>query len=331
MGPASESMPDTTGFRPDYSFKAGMNKVLVIGSINMDLVVETGQFPAPGETVLGSRFSTFPGGKGANQAVAARRLGAQVAMIGCVGDDAFGQELVAGLKSEGIDTRQVRVAKEVRTGVAAITLSAAENSIVVVPGANHSLSPADLDEAAGAFAAADVVLCQLEIPLATVAAAADLAAQHGKPFLLNPAPAMNLPQTLLDRVALLTPNEHELATLFSGEFDSWQEQLGKCRQRIIMTGGADGAWFADADGHLQQQAAFAVTAVDTTGAGDTFNGALAAFWGLDYAELIRLACAASALSVTRAGAQGGMPTREALTAFLAANPPQASGCAIAKG
>ena len=298
-----------------------MNSVLVIGSINMDLVVETGQFPAPGETVLGLRFDTYPGGKGANQAVAARRLGAQVAMIGCVGDDAFGQELVGRLNGEGIDTQHVRVAKGIRSGVATITVSQAENSIVVVPGANHQLTPADLHAAAGAFAAADVVLCQLEIPLATVAAAADLAAQHGKPFLLNPAPATQLPQTLLARVAMLTPNEHELATVFSNVPGAWQAQLVKYRQRIVMTRGADGAWFADADGRLRQQTAFRVTAIDTTGAGDTFNGALAAFWGLEQAELVRRACAASALSVTRAGAQGGMPTGEALTAFLAAAAP----------
>jgi len=308
-----------------------MNSVLVIGSINMDLVVETTQFPAPGETVLGLRFDTYPGGKGANQAVAARRLGAQVAMIGCVGDDAFGQELTGRLHDEGIDTQHIRVAKGIRTGVATITVSQAENSIIVIPGANHQLTPADVNAAAGAFAAADVVLCQLEIPLATVTAAADLAVHHGKPFLLNPAPAMHLPQTLLDRVALLTPNEHELAILFSGEPGTWQEQLGRHRQRIVMTKGAQGAWFADADGRLQQQRSFAVTAVDTTGAGDTFNGALAAFWGIEQAELIRLACAASALSVTRAGAQGGMPTHDELMAFLAASRPQSAGCAIANG
>jgi ribokinase len=308
-----------------------VNSVLVVGSINMDLVVEASQFPAPGETVLGLRFETYPGGKGANQAVAARRLGAHVAMIGCVGDDAFGEELIARLNQEGIDTRHVRVAKGIRTGVATITVSQSENSIVVVPGANHQLSAADLDAAAGAFAAADVVLCQLEIPLTTVAAAADLAAQHGKPFLLNPAPAMQLPPTLLARIALLTPNEHELATLFGSAPGAWQAQLVKYRERIVMTRGADGAWFADADGRLRQQTAFAVSAVDTTGAGDTFNGALAAFWGFEPAERVRLACAASALSVTRAGAQGGMPTLAELTAFLAAGGRGSAGPALGHG
>ena len=272
-----------------------MNKVLVVGSINMDLVVETGKFPAPGETLLGQRFSTFPGGKGANQAVAAQRLGAQVVMIGCVGDDAFGRELIAKLTEEGVDTRFVRTDKQASTGVAAITVSQAENSIVVVPGANHVLSPDDVRAAEQAFADADVVLAQLEIPLETVEAAADLAARHGKPFILNPAPAIPLPAALRQRTTLLTPNEHELSIVCS----------------------ADGAWFAGRDGQLRHQPAFRVTAVDTTGAGDTFNGALAAYWGKNLGELSRLACAASALSVTRAGAQGGMPTRTELERFLA--------------
>lgn len=294
-----------------------MNKVLVVGSINMDLVVEAGKFPAPGETLLGKRFSTFPGGKGANQAVAARRLGAQVTMIGCVGADAFGKELLDLLAKEGVDTRHVRVVHGVSTGVAAITVSQAENSIVVVPGANHVLSPADIDAADAAFAEADVVLAQLEIPFETVEAAASLAERHGKPFLLNPAPAMPLPDALRARAALITPNEHELAVVSGAQEDRWQEQLARHPERILMTRGADGAWFAGGDGALHHQPAFKVEAVDTTGAGDTFNGALAAFWGRDFIELARLACAASALSVTRAGAQGGMPSREELDRFLA--------------
>jgi len=293
-----------------------MNKVLVVGSINMDLVVETGKFPAPGETLLGQRFSTFSGGKGANQAVAAQRLGAQVVMIGCVGDDAFGRELTGKLTQEGVDTRFVRVDKQASTGVAAITVSQAENSIVVVPGANHALSPDDVHAAEQAFADADVVLAQLEVPLETVQAAADLAARHGKPFILNPAPAIPLPTTLRQRTAMLTPNEHELAIVCSADGDQWQQQLALHPERILMTRGADGAWFAGRDGQLRHQPAFRVSAVDTTGAGDTFNGALAAFWGQDLGELARLACAASALSVTRAGAQGGMPTRKELEQFL---------------
>lgn len=294
-----------------------MNKVLVVGSINMDLVVEAGKFPAPGETLLGQRFSTFPGGKGANQAVAARRLGAEVSMIGCVGSDAFGRELLGLLGKEGIDTRHVRIAEGVSTGVAAITVSQAENSIVVVPGANHALSPTDIAAAESAFADADVVLAQLEIPLETVEAAARMAERHGKPFVLNPAPAMPLPEALRTRVALMTPNEHELSIVLSARDGQWQQQLAQYPGHVLMTRGADGAWFADRDGNLHHQPAFPVTPVDTTGAGDTFNGALAAYWGQGLVELARLACAASALSVTRAGAQGGMPTRAELDGFLA--------------
>ncbi len=293
-----------------------MNKVLVIGSINMDLVVAAPQFPAPGETILGERFSTFAGGKGANQAVAAARLGAQVTMIGCVGDDAFGRDLLAQLAREGVDTRHVRVRVGTSTGVAAITVSRAENTIVVVPGANHALSPDDLIAAEAAFGAADVVLCQLEIPLATVEAAAQAAARHGKPFILNPAPAIALPPGLLAQVTLLTPNEHELGLLFPEPAQAWEAHLRAHPLRILMTRGKDGAWFADEGGELRHQSAFPVEAVDTTGAGDTFNGTLAACWGLELEQLSQIACAASALSVTRAGAQGGMPRRAELVEFL---------------
>lgn len=295
-----------------------MNSVLVIGSINMDLVVNTGRFPSPGETVLGQSFSTYPGGKGANQAVAASRLGARVTMIGCVGRDAFGKELLDTLASEGIDIRHVRTVANAATGVAAITLSDAENSIVVVPGANHALTVEHLDAAEDAFRAADVVLCQLEIPMPVVEAAAALAARLGKPFLLNPAPALPLSERLLNDTTLLTPNEHELALVFDNAPEAWQAVLSRHPQRILMTRGIEGAWFADAAGRMRHQSAFPVTAIDTTGAGDTFNGALAAYWGRDLMELARLACAAGALSVTRKGAQSGMPTQAQLTAFLAA-------------
>lgn len=293
-----------------------MNNVLVIGSINMDLVVSADRFPAPGETVLGQAFRTFPGGKGANQAVAAARLGAQVSMIGCVGDDAFGVELINKLKQEGVETLYVQTVSGVSTGVALITLSQAENSIVVVPGANHAMSPACVSVAEEAFLAADVVLCQLEIPLPVVEAAAGLAALHGKPFLLNPAPATALPKVLLAGATLLTPNEHELSLVFESEESDWQSTLVQHPQRILMTRGADGAWFADAAAQLLHQPGFTVDAVDTTGAGDTFNGALAAFWGMEMPMLVRMACAASALSVTRQGAQSGMPTLAQLEAFL---------------
>ncbi len=294
-----------------------MNKVLVIGSINMDLVVETDRAPSPGETLTGKQFATYHGGKGANQAVAACRLGAQVSMIGCVGQDAFGMALIDGLRQEGIDTQYVLTRNEAATGVAVITVSQAENAIIVVPGTNHLLSAEDIHNAEPAFANADVVLCQLEIPLETVQAAAKMAAQHGKPFLLNPAPAVPLPDSLLQHVTLLTPNEHELALIFNTTLHGWQDMISSQSGRVVVTRGSEGAWFSDAEGTLFHQPGFLVKAVDTTGAGDTFNGTLAAFWGEPLNATVRKACAAGAISVTRSGAQSGMPTLAELNAFLA--------------
>jgi ribokinase len=291
-----------------------MSRVLLIGSINMDLVVEADSFPRQGETQFGRSFATYPGGKGANQAVAAARLGASVSLIACVGKDAFGAELLAGLKAEGVDTRWVQQV-DVATGMASITLAGGDNAIMVVSGANNAVSPAQLDAAEAAFAGADVVLAQLEVPLATVEHAAMLAARHGKPFILNPAPAQPLPETLLQRVSLLTPNEYELAVALDSQ-QSWQQLLASRPAGIVMTQGRQGASYADAQGQLQQIAGFAVEAVDSTGAGDTFNGALAAFWPLGLAEAVRRANAAAALSVTRHGAQSGMPTLAALQQFL---------------
>lgn len=292
-----------------------MARVLVVGSINMDLVVETNTFPRLGETLFGNRFSTFAGGKGANQAVAAARLGAQVSMLGCVGNDAFGAELKAGLEQNGVDTRWV-LQRDVASGVAMITVTGGDNAIVVVPGANHALTPADLDAAEAAFIAADVVLTQLEIPLEAVQHAAMLARRHGKAFFLNPAPATVLPQSLLDSATLITPNEYELAAALGNPGGDWQALLPRLPGRVVMTHGKHGAWYADANGKAVHQPGFTVTAVDSTGAGDTFNGALAAFWHLGVAEAVRRANAAGALSVTHAGAQSGMPYLIELNKFL---------------
>lgn len=294
-----------------------MARVVVVGSINMDMVVATGTFPRLGETLFGTRFSTYPGGKGANQAVAAARLGAEVTMIGCVGADAFGEQMKATLQREGIDTRWVSTGEEA-TGIASITLTGGDNAIVVVPGANHELSPADIDRAEDAFLNADVVLAQLEVRLATVLHAAKLARRHGKPFFLNPAPAVALSDELISLTTLLTPNEHELAAALQTPAADWAEVLKRMPGRVTMTHGKDGAYYTTSEGELIHQAGFRVDAVDTTGAGDTFNGALAAFWHLGAAEAVRRANAAGALSVTRAGAQGGMPTLAELEPFLKA-------------
>ncbi|WP_028448552.1 ribokinase [Chitinibacter tainanensis] len=295
-----------------------MAKVLVVGSINMDLVAQVGQYPRLGETLLGSHFATYHGGKGANQAVAAARLGAQVTMLGRVGDDAFGQQLLAGLQAEGVDTRWVLPTANSASGIALITLAGSDNAIIVVPGANALLTPADIVAAEAEFAAADVIVAQLETPLATIEQVAALASKWGKPLLLNPAPAQPLSAELLAQVSLLTPNEFELGVVFERPEAEWQAVLASQPGRILMTAGAAGAWFTTPEGKLQQQTSFPVETVDTTGAGDTFNGALAAFWAQGLPAAARLACAAAALSVTRAGAQGGMPTLAQLQAFLAA-------------
>jgi ribokinase len=293
-----------------------MPNVLVVGSINMDLVVLTDAFPRLGETLFGASFATHPGGKGANQAVAAARLGARVLMVGRVGDDAFGVELKARLGAENVGTHWVSETRGVATGVASITVCKADNAILIVPGANALLNRADLEAAESAFVEADVVVAQLEVPLATVEYAAALAAQHGKPFILNPAPAVQLPQSLLERCALLTPNEFELATALGRPREPWEQLLGLLPGRVVMTKGAEGAYYSDATGSIRHQAGFRVTPVNSTGAGDTFNGALAAFWHQGLAEAVRRGCAAGALSVTKPGAQEGMPTLAELEAFL---------------
>ncbi|MBN3766132.1 ribokinase [Burkholderia sp. Ac-20365] len=294
-----------------------MARVVVVGSINMDMVVVTNTFPRLGETLFGTGFSTHPGGKGANQAVAAARLGAQVTMIGRVGADAFGGEMKATLEREGIDVRHVTTASQA-TGIASITLTGGDNAIVVVPGANAELSPEDIDRAADAFAQADIILAQLEVPYATVLHAARRARELNKPFFLNPAPAVALDAELLDLVTLLTPNQHELATALQTSEDAWADELARRPGRIAMTRGKDGVCYAGSDGKLVHKPGFTVDAVDTTGAGDTFNGALAAFWSLGIDEAVRRANGAAALSVTRAGAQGGMPTLAELDKFLEA-------------
>jgi ribokinase len=301
---------------PPLRLESAMSRVLVFGSINMDLVVETSMFPRLGETLAGTSFARHAGGKGANQAVAAARLGARVTMLGRVGADSFGAELKERLAGEGVVTRWVRETPGTPTGVAAITVCNADNAIVVVSGANASLSAADLDAAESAFAEADIVLAQLEVPLATVEHGAKLAAQYGKPFVLNPAPAVRLPQSLLARCTVITPNEYELGTALGEPDVRWQDLLTRLPGRVVLTRGADGAYFTDAAGTLRHQSGYAAKPVDSTGAGDTFNGALGACWDLGLAEAVRRGCAAGALSVTKRGAQDSMPTLTELNTFL---------------
>ncbi|TBR35881.1 MULTISPECIES: ribokinase [Dyella] len=293
-----------------------MARIVVVGSINMDLVTLTPRFAAPGETLLGDRFVTVPGGKGANQAVAAARLGAQVALVGALGQDAFGDQLLDGLQREHVDTSHVVRVDDVGSGTASITVAEGENHIIVVPGANARVTPAQVEKAQGLMARADAVLVQMEIPMESVEATLRLGHHLGVPVILNPAPAQKLPASLLKQARYLTPNQHELAILLGAKHDTdFRELMIKAPAPVVLTRGAEGAWYRDG-GEPAHQEGFAVEAVDTTGAGDTFNAALAVFLNEGLPQAVRKACAAAALSVTRLGAQGGMPTRAELDAFL---------------
>jgi len=289
-----------------------MARIVVVGSINMDLVTVTARFPGAGETLMGERFLTVPGGKGANQAVAAARLGARVSLVGALGRDAFGDQLHAGLQREGIDLTHVKRLDDTESGTASITVAGGENQIVVVPAANARVTAAQVFDAAAAFDGADAVLLQLEIPLEAVEAAVDVATRAGVPVILNPAPAQRLPTALLKRVRYLTPNQHELAGVLGENPDGdFRALMARAPCPVVLTRGSEGAWYRDG-GEPVHQPGFKVDVVDTTGAGDTFNGAMAVFLDRGIDEAVHLACAAAALSVSRLGAQGGMPSlREA--------------------
>lgn len=296
-----------------------MPRILVIGSSNTDMVVKTNRFPQPGETIIGGDFFLFPGGKGANQAVAAARMGGEVDLIAKVGQDVFGQQAIEGFAHEGINVAYVLSDSKLASGVALITVDASgENEIVVAPGANAALRPIDLDELA--FANADLVLTQLETPLDTVLQAAKKAQALHKKFVLNPAPAQNLPAELYPLLHLITPNETE-ASLLTGiplEDDDAlpmvaEVLLQKGVKNVIITLGAKGAYFQNTHQKFLIPAP-KVQAIDTTAAGDVFNGALAVALaeGLDWREAIELACRAGSIAVTRMGAQASAPFREEL-------------------
>ena len=296
-----------------------MSRIVVVGSINMDLVTLAPRFPGPGETLLGHRFLTAHGGKGANQAVAAARLGAEVYMVGALGRDAFGDQLHAGLAKEGIDLSHVARLDDEGSGSASITVADGENQIIVVPAANARVTPTQVEAARAAIARADTVLVQLEIPLDAVEATLRIAHREHVPVILNPAPAQKLPAEWLQLASYLTPNQHELATALGEDAHTdFRELMRRAPCPVVLTRGGEGAWYRDAT-HPEpaHQAGFEVEAVDTTGAGDTFNGALAVFLHEGLPQAVRKACAAAALSVMMLGAQGGMPTAHAVDTLLA--------------
>ncbi len=275
----------------------------------MDLVVTSSRRPGAGETVLGDSFKTVPGGKGANQAVAAARLGAEVAMIGRVGDDAFGKDIVENFRANAVNTQNVKPVTHLESGTAHIILAEGDNSIVVVEAANREVTPAYVDEAAEVIRGADIVLIQQEIPEETVVHVSALCAEFGTPLLLNPAPARTLPQQVIDNAAYITPNEHEAEILFQGM--SPAQALRQYPNKLFITEGSKGVRYFDGTEEILVPT-YKVEAVDTTGAGDTFNAAFAVALaeGKALQESIRFANRAASLSVTKFGAQGGMPTRD---------------------
>ena len=296
-----------------------MVSILVLGSINMDLVVRTPHIPLPGETVLGSDFRTFPGGKGANQAVAAARQGAKVTFIGRVGRDDFGLQLMDKLKSEGIDTKYISVDDTSPSGIASITLDEhGENCIVVAPGANYTLTKNHINQAENAFKTADILLTQLEVPLEVIILATKKASELGLKIVLNPAPAQVLPEELLGMVDILIPNENECEILSGLPVNALSDieeasiaLLNKGVGCVIVTMGYRGAFIKELNQPGIHIPAFHVDVVDTTAAGDSFVGTLAVALaeGESISGAVERSCAAGALATTRLGAQPSIPTR----------------------
>jgi ribokinase len=295
-------------------------KILVVGSLNMDLVVNAPRHPQMGETILGGTFATFPGGKGANQAVAAARMGSAVTMIGRVGQDGFGSELRASAVKDGIDMQHVKVDEREATGIAFITVDAAgRNTIVVASGANLALTPRELSAAQQAFSNANVLVTQLESPLDTVSAAITLAVANNLRVVLNPAPAQTLSAEILSKVDYFIPNEREAMQVVGAEtLDSAIEQLlGMGVRNLIITLGEKGVLIVTPAGR-KEIPAYSVQAVDTVAAGDAFVGAFATGLaeGMSTEQAAQLGNAAAAISVTRHGAQPSLPMRKEVNEFF---------------
>jgi len=301
------------------------NRIVVVGSSNTDMIVKLPHLPKPGETVSGGAFSTAAGGKGANQAVAAARAGAEVSLVARVGEDSFGEQAIAGFVGDGIDVRHVMKDPATPSGVALIFVdNKGENCIAVAPGANAGLTPHDVEAAQELITRADVVVMQLETPIETVERVATLASEHGVRVILNPAPAQPLSDEILGNVSILTPNESEAELLTgvqvaddAGAEEAARALVARGVGTVILTLGSRGAYVFESDsGELVP--GFEVQAVDTTAAGDVFNGSLAVGLseGLPLGKAVRFANAAAALSVTRLGAQPSAPTRSEIEAFL---------------
>lgn len=302
-------------------------KLVVLGSVNADHVLSVPRFPKPGETLVGHGYHIAYGGKGANQAVAAGRAGADIAFIACVGDDDIGARMKAQFAADGIDTQAVMAVAGSTTGVAMIWVSAdGENCIGISAGANAELTPTRVQPYLSLISGADVLLMQLESPLDTIEFAALAAKAAGTQVILNPAPAQHLPESLLRLVDVITPNETEAQALTGIEVKTEQDAQKASEilhaygiTRVLITLGAKGVWLSE-QGRGELIPGFRVQALDTTAAGDTFNGAFvcAQLDGQPVHQAIRFAHAAAAISVTRSGAQPSIPTRSEIDAFLAA-------------
>ncbi|WP_091486517.1 ribokinase [Gracilibacillus orientalis] len=283
--------------------------ITVIGSINMDLVTSSNRIPDKGETIMGESFFYNPGGKGANQAVACARLGAEVNMLGCVGEDPFGQVLIDNLNKEKVNIENVEPVTDEYTGVATILIKDNDNRIIVTPGANYSVNLTFIQQYLDVIDQSDVVLLQLEIPLKTIEYVIGYCSEKGIPVILNPAPAQRLSASILERCTYLTPNETEKLEI-TNDVDTYKEKM-------IVTLGEKGIEYWS-DGNVETVTGYIVGAVDTTGAGDTFNGALAVQLakGINLKEAITFANAAAALSIQKNGAQQGMPTMREVIDFI---------------
>lgn len=288
-----------------------MGKVVVVGSINVDMVFTSDIRPRAGETVLGNTFSIIPGGKGANQAVAAAKLGAETYMVGCVGNDSNGEFSLHNLQNMNVNTQGVKIIDNIPTGVANIVVADNDNSIIVISGANFEVNKKIIDINKDIILSADIVLLQLEIPMEVVEYISDMCSKSNVKVLLNPAPAYKLSNAAIENATYITPNEHELKLIFNS--DSTDEILKSYPNKLIVTLGSKGVKYFDGN-RIKQIPSINVNVVDTTGAGDTFCGGLAAALvrGEDLEDAIIFANKAASFTVTKLGAQSGMPTLKQL-------------------
>lgn len=288
-----------------------MGKIGVVGSINMDMTVKTERIPLKGETLKGEDLKYIPGGKGANQAVAAARLGADVEMFGCVGDDSAGESLVKNLQEQGVKTKHIRTVPGIPTGLAMITVGDKDNTVIVVAGTNNCVDIDYINEVRDAILECEIVLLQHEIPQETIEYVINLCADNGVKVVLNPGPARPVRKEILEKVTYLTPNEHETVILF-GKEKSFEELMKAYPEKLVITQGSRGVSTCLKSGEIVLIPARKVNVVDTTGAGDTLNGAftVAVTEGKSITDALVFANAAAGLSTEKFGAQGGMPTYE---------------------